>query len=115
MRPVEAISPKPPLSIRQERAKESHACVRTVATLASTPCLEFIAQRAVVSALEVAAQTLPLPRHHQVFDAARSLSRRLTAFRAPGIPLHPQLVLPLPRNWHRREFILDRCFHRENG
>ena len=58
--------------------------------------LQFITQRAVIPTLQTALFPLPFAGFHQVFEAARAQHRRFTAFRAPLVSLHSQLVLALP-------------------
>jgi hypothetical protein len=73
--------------------------------------LQPVAQRIVVTALEPALLALAFARDDQVLQAARPPRRRLAALGAAPIPLHPQLVLPLPRYVQLREFVLDACSH----
>ena len=68
-------------------------------------CLELIAQRIVITAFKTAFLPLALPRFHQVLQAPRALRRWFATFRAPLVPLHPQLVLALPRDSQMRELI----------
>jgi hypothetical protein len=72
---------------------------------------EAVAQGAVVAAFEAAFLALPFARLHQVLQATGPLHGGFTAFRAPVVPLHPQLVLALPRNRQPGEFILYRLSH----
>jgi len=65
----------------------------------------------VVAALEPSLLALTLARFHQVFQAAGSLDRRFSAFRAAALALHAQLVFPLPGNPQVREFVFNPFSH----
>jgi len=46
-----------------------------------------------------------------MLQTTRALNSRLTAFGAPLVALHSQLVFPLARNGHVREFVLNPFSH----
>jgi hypothetical protein len=46
-----------------------------------------------------------------MLQTTRALHRGLTALRAALVALHPQLILPLPRNRQTGELILDPSSH----
>jgi hypothetical protein len=46
-----------------------------------------------------------------MLEASRALNGRFTAFGTPFVALHPQLVLPLPRNGQVREFVFNPLSH----
>lgn len=58
---------------------------------------------------------LTLPGMNQMLQAARPNRRRLSAFGATAIPLHAQLVLPLPRNRQVRELVSNTLSHKLCG
>jgi hypothetical protein len=72
---------------------------------------EAITQRAVVAALEASFLALPLPGLDQVLQTARALDSRFTALGAAPIPLHAQLIFPLPRDRQICEFVFDSLSH----
>src|SRR5271169_2213766 len=73
--------------------------------------LEPVAEGAAVAAFEAALFSLALPGLDQVLETPRALNRRLAAFGAPSVPLHPQLVFPLPRHAQLRKLIHDSFSH----
>jgi hypothetical protein len=72
---------------------------------------ELIAQRVVIASLETALLPLPLAGFDEVLEAPGTLRRGRSAFGAPPISLHPQLIFSLPGNRQFREFIFDWSSH----
>ena len=70
-----------------------------------------IAQGVEISSLQTAFLTLAFPGFDQVLQTPRSLNRRLTAFGASLVPLHAQLILPLPRYGQVRVLVLNSPSH----
>jgi len=70
-----------------------------------------VAERVVITPPQPAFLALPFPRFNQVPDAARALHRRCSTFGAPGITLHAQLILTLPRDRQVGEFVFYRYSH----
>jgi hypothetical protein len=73
--------------------------------------LQLVTESAVITAFESAFLALPFACFYQVFQATRPLHGRLTALRAPLVPLHAQLIFSLARNGQRREFVFDAFSH----
>jgi hypothetical protein len=73
--------------------------------------LQLVAEGIVVTPLEAAFLALTLSRFDKVLQATRSLCGRGAALGAAFVPLHPQLILPLPRYRQLRELILNRLSH----
>jgi len=59
----------------------------------------------------IALLALPLASLDQMLQTPGPLHRLLTAFRAPLISLHTQLILALPGDWQIRELIFDAFSH----
>src|SRR5690242_19470871 len=58
--------------------------------------LQFVAQGPVIAPLQPALLALAFARFDQVLQTTRPLHRRLPTFCASAVPLHTQLILPLP-------------------
>jgi hypothetical protein len=80
-------------------------------TLTAGDSLEAVAEGSAVSAFEAPLFSLALAGFYQVLEAPRALNRRLAAFGATAVPLHPQLVFPLPRHAQVRKLIHDSFSH----
>jgi hypothetical protein len=72
---------------------------------------EFVTQGVIVAPLKAAFLSLALARFDQMLQASGSLRYWFTAFRAAAVPLHPQLVFPLPRNRQVGELIDNSVSH----
>lgn len=84
-------------------------CLPTRRKLSSS--LQAVAKRIVVAPLEAAFLALSFPSLYQVLQTTGSLGRRFTTFGAAAFTLLAQLVLSLARDWHFREFVLNRSSH----
>lgn len=73
--------------------------------------LQFVTERAVVTAFEAAFLSLAFAGFYQMFQTTRALNRRFAALRAPLVPLHAQLIFSLPRNGQKRELVFDAFSH----
>src|SRR5882672_407235 len=74
---------------------------------------QLVAKRPVVTPIQSAPHTLPLARLNQMIQTTETHTRRFTTFRAAPVALHSQLILSLPGNRERREFILYAGSHSE--
>ena len=73
--------------------------------------LQSVAERIVVTPPEPALLALAFPRLDQVLETPRPLHGGFAALRAPLVPQHPQLILPLPRDSQMREFVFNPLSH----
>jgi hypothetical protein len=73
--------------------------------------LEPVTQRAIVALFETPFLALALAGLDQVHQTPRTLDRRFAALGAAVGELHPQLVLPLPRNRQVGELIFNPSSH----
>jgi hypothetical protein len=73
--------------------------------------LQFVTEGAVVTAFEAAFLALTFASFYQMFQTTRALNRGFTAFRAPLVSLHAQLIFSLARNRQKRELVFDAFSH----
>src|SRR5262245_51667240 len=73
--------------------------------------LQFVAQGPVVAPLQPALLALALTRFDQVLQTTRTLHCRLPTFCASAVPLHTQLILPLPGDGQICELIFYAFSH----
>jgi hypothetical protein len=96
---------------RENTRNEFGSGSETISATTSLGSLQLITQSAAVTALEAVLLSLPLTRLDEVFEASRAPRGRRSAFRAPLVSLHAQLILPLPRNRQVRELIFNFLSH----
>jgi hypothetical protein len=73
--------------------------------------LKPVTESIVVTAFQPALLALAFTRFDQVFQTARALLGGRSAFGAPVVALHAELVLPLPRDFQVRELVLYTFSH----
>jgi hypothetical protein len=100
-------------SIQQPRVKRlaTGTKPRPETSISRSQGLQLIAERAVVTALKAPFLALPLASFDQVFKAPGTLCCGLTAFGAPFVPLHPQLVFALAGDCQVCELVFDASSH----
>ena len=70
---------------------------------------QLVAQSVQITALQTPFRALALACFHQVLEAPGALGGGLTAFSAPAISLHAELIFALPRDFQVRELVNNAC------
>ena len=75
-------------------------------------CLELITGRALVAAFGAKPSSVQFPVLDLMLKTKRRPDRWLATYLAPPAPLHPQLILALPRDWQVCELVFNGWSHR---